>query len=106
LTDAVDKALADLDPRRATQLLLEAVAAVNRDLEASAPWKLAKDPRHAATLDQALVRQLNSATEIVRALGPILPDLARRLEAQLAPPGCQLAPAAVAYPRLVGKSRS
>ncbi|MHB8340031.1 MAG: methionine--tRNA ligase [Mycobacteriales bacterium] len=100
LADAVHRALADLDPRRATQLLSEALGALNRDLEATAPWRLATDPARSSEFEEALAKHINSANEIVTALTPILPDLAGRLQSRLAPPGSRLPPAEAAYLRL------
>ncbi|MBO0730727.1 MAG: methionine--tRNA ligase [Acidimicrobiaceae bacterium] len=100
VAEAVHTALADLELRQGTSLLAEAVASLNRDIEATTPWHLAKDPAQAATLDRVLSRHLSSAAEIVRALGPVLPDLAARLEGRLGPPGSRLVQAEPAYPRI------
>jgi methionyl-tRNA synthetase len=92
--------LADLDLRGGTQALLDAVAASNRDLEATAPWKIAKDPDRKGELDRVLVCHLRSATTIVDTLASVLPDLAASLKRQLTPPGRRLSAAGPAYPRL------
>lgn len=105
VADAVHTALADFDLRRGTSLLLEAMASLNRDIEATTPWRLARDPGQAATFDRILVRHLSSAAEIVRALTPILPDLGARLESRLGPPGSRLVQAEPAYPRIDTRSR-
>lgn len=101
LADAVIQAFADLDLRRGTQLLLDGVATVNRDLEATAPWALAKDPGRAQELDEVLVRQLNSTREIVAGLAPVLPGLSGRLAGRLtAEPGQPLLEDGPIYVRL------
>ena len=101
LARAVNAALADLDLRRGSQLLLDAVAALNRDLTRTAPWTLAKDPSRAADLDEALVRHTKSAREIADALAPILPDLSRQVTARLPPkPAQALLSDGPIYPRL------
>jgi methionyl-tRNA synthetase len=92
--------LADLDLRGGTQALLDAVAASNRDLEATAPWKIAKDPDRKGELDRVLVCHLRSATTIVDTLASVLPDLAASLKRQLTPSGRRLSAAGPAYPRL------
>lgn len=105
LADAVHTAVADLDLRQGTSLLVEAVASLNRDIEATAPWRLAGDPAQDAVLDRLLVRHLGSATEIVRALAPVLPGLAARLESRLGPPGSRLVQAEPVYPRIEATMR-
>lgn len=92
--------LADLDLRGGTQALLDAVAASNRDLEATAPWKIAKDPGRKGELDRVLVRHLRSAQRLVDTLVPVLPGLAASLKRQLTPSGRRLPAAGPAYPRL------
>ena len=92
--------MADLDLRSGTQALLEAVAAINRDLEATAPWAVAKDPTRANELDHLLVRHLLSASVIIDGLEPILPRLAAKLRNQVTTPGGHLPPPRAVYPRL------
>ncbi|MDA8281912.1 MAG: methionine--tRNA ligase, partial [Actinomycetota bacterium] len=79
LCDTARGRLADLDLRGGTQALLDAVATLNRDLEATSPWKLAKDPARSDELDRILLRHHRSATVLVEALAPILPGLAASL---------------------------
>jgi methionyl-tRNA synthetase len=87
LADNVHDALADFDLRRGTRLLIEAVAALNRHLEDTAPWALAKKPGRGGELERLLRCHLTSAAEVARALSPVLPNLAGRLERQLGRPG-------------------
>jgi methionyl-tRNA synthetase len=100
LIGTVNRALGDLDLRRGSQLLLDAVGALNRDLETDAPWTLAKDPNRQQELDVALARYVNSVVEIANALTPILPDLSERLHRQLASPQGHLPPPVQTYPRI------
>jgi methionyl-tRNA synthetase len=72
------------DLRAAAGLVADAVAALNRDLAATEPWHLARDPDRAGELDRLLARHLASAAEIAAALGPLVPALAERLQALLA----------------------
>lgn len=92
--------LADLNLRGGTQALLDAVPASNRDLEAAAPWNIAKDPDRQGELDRVLVRHLRTARTIVDTLAPVLPGLAASLRGQLTPSPRQLPPGRPAYPRL------
>jgi methionyl-tRNA synthetase len=92
--------LADLDLRGGTQALLDAVAAANRDLEATAPWKIGKDHGHRSQLDRILVRHLRNATTIADTLTPVVPGLAATLRHQLTPSGGRLPNEKPAYPRL------
>jgi methionyl-tRNA synthetase len=101
LAEAVHAAVADFDLPGGTQLLLDAVAAVNRDLEVTTPWRLAKDPSRSAELDAILVRHVSRAAEIAEALAPIIPGLAHRLSSRLARPGQPLPPQEHAFSRLV-----
>ncbi|MHB8246470.1 MAG: methionine--tRNA ligase [Acidimicrobiales bacterium] len=100
LSDAARARLADLDLRGGTQALIDAVAMVNRDLETTTPWRIAKDPSRGNELDRALVRHLLSATEIVTALEPLLPALSTKLREQLTAQGGHLPPPRPVYPRL------
>ncbi|WP_116995883.1 methionine--tRNA ligase [Desertimonas flava] len=81
-------ALADFDHRGGCRLIVDAVAALNRDLEATTPWRLAKEPgaEAAAELERALARQIASARLIAAALGPNVPALSARLTDRLAAP--------------------
>ena len=81
--------LRSFELRAAAQAIVDAVGALNQDLEATAPWKLAKDPNAARELDAVLSQQLATARVIADALAPITPSLAARARRQLA-----------AYPRL------
>lgn len=100
-TDAF-AALAEFDHRGACRLIVDAVAALNRDLEATEPWRLAARTDAAAgeEFERVLARQLATARLIAGALDPIVPGLAARLRAQLDPTG-GAAPAGPTFPRLV-----
>lgn len=100
LCDTATDRLARLDLRGGTQALLDALTTLNRDLEATAPWKLAKDPARNAELDQVLARHACSATLLVDALAPILPDLAAALRGSLTPTGGRIPRPRPSYPRL------
>jgi methionyl-tRNA synthetase len=96
----VGAALADLDLRGAARAVVDAAAALNRDLEASAPWRLAGDPGRAGELDRLLAGQLARARAIARAAGPIVPDLSTRLLGQLGAGAARLPAPAPAFARL------
>jgi methionyl-tRNA synthetase len=93
-------AFAELDLRRGSQLIIDAVKALNRDLDATAPWQLAKDPALAGHLDVLLARYATSIIEILSALGPVAPDLCDRLRSQVGPPGQRLAPPSPGFQRV------
>ncbi len=57
---------------------------LNQDLGRTQPWKVAKDSARSDELDDLLTRHVDTAREIVRALGPITPALSSRATAQLA----------------------
>jgi methionyl-tRNA synthetase len=69
--------------RQAAQAIVDAVNTLNQHLEATAPWKLAKDPALASELDAVLSQQFATARVIAHALTPIAPSLARRAQRQL-----------------------
>jgi methionyl-tRNA synthetase len=79
LADAVCGAVADFRLRQATQLIVDAVAVLNRHLEETQPWALAKDPARRPELVGILDCQLTTARAIAAAVEPVVPDLARRL---------------------------
>jgi methionyl-tRNA synthetase len=89
LAGNVARAISDFDHRSAAELLLEAVDALNRDLQVTAPWQLAASdrPADAALLDALLVQYLVSARTIAAALAPIVPSLSIRLLDVLDAPG-------------------
>jgi methionyl-tRNA synthetase len=84
LAGRVAEAAGRFDLRAATGLVVDAVAALNRDLAATEPWRVARAPDRAGELDRLLARQLASAAEIAAALAPVVPALAARLQALLA----------------------
>ena len=89
LEPSVAVALAALDLREAARLIREAVAALNRDLEATRPWELARAEagggRPLAGLDVLLARHAAGARAVAAAARPIVPGLAGRLLDQLRP---------------------
>lgn len=72
--------------RRATQVIVDAVAACNQDLERTQPWRLAREPHRADELDQVLARHVASARLVAEALEPIVPSLAEATRCQLTGP--------------------
>ncbi len=77
--DDVAALIARFDLRGAASAISAAVAALNQDLEATKPWKLAGSDE----VDAILARHVESARAIARAARPIVPDLAARLLGQL-----------------------
>jgi methionyl-tRNA synthetase len=108
LAERVANAAGRFDLRGATRLVVDAVAALNRDLADTEPWRVARDPDRARELDRLLTRHLASAAEIAAAVAPLVPGLAGRLQALLAgeapagPPAARLAVAAVTSGRSWG----
>ena len=83
LCERVLDAIAEFDLRLAAQHVIHAVAELNRDLEATEPWKVGHHPHQTGEFDRLLARHLRTAQEIAKALAPVLPDLSRRLCDQL-----------------------
>jgi methionyl-tRNA synthetase len=87
LDEAVLRSITDFDLRTAAQLISDAVAAVNRDLETTKPWEVAKyesgGGHSRAALDTLLARYVRSTRLIARAAEPIISGLSTRLQNQL-----------------------
>ncbi len=83
LTEDVQSALADFRLREAARLIVDAVAALNSDLTATEPWRLANDPERREELARVLARQVGAARAIAAAAEPIVPDVSTRLRRQL-----------------------
>jgi methionyl-tRNA synthetase len=83
LRQGVTDAIAEFRLRDATRLIVDAVAALNTDLSATEPWRLAKDPSRRAELEQVLARQLGAARAIASAAQPVIPNMSARLRVQL-----------------------
>jgi methionyl-tRNA synthetase len=81
-------ALSGFDLRGGARLITDAVDALNRDLDATQPWKLAAqaatdDALAQRRIDVLLARQLASARAIASALAPIVPGTSAALVEQL-----------------------
>ena len=100
LEEAVAEAIADFQLRRASQLVIEAVGVLNRDLESTQPWKVAKDPERSADLASLLGTQLATARAIARAVEPIAPSVSKRLRYQLGEGASELPPAVHGFKRI------
>jgi methionyl-tRNA synthetase len=85
LASVVDERLARFDRRGACAAIVDAIDALNRDLDATQPWHVARDSERADELDRLLDRHHCSALAIAVALAPIVPSLAAALCAQLTP---------------------
>ena len=88
LPDDVGASIARFDLRSATELIRQGVADLNRSLETTKPWEIAKEERGPArgvpgVLDALLASYVHSARILAAAAEPIIPGLARRLSDQL-----------------------
>lgn len=83
LEERVAPAIADFQLREAARLIIDAVTLLNRHLETTQPWRVARDPSARTDLASLLGTQLASARLIVRAAAPLVPGLAVRLQHQL-----------------------
>jgi methionyl-tRNA synthetase len=84
--ERVRSLLRQFELRRATQVIVEAVAACNQDLELTQPWRLARDSHRADELDRLLARYVATARLIADALEPIVPSLSAAARRQLTGP--------------------
>ena len=83
LPERTRQLVASFELRRAAQAIVDAVGALNQNLEETTPWKLAKDTDAGDQLDAVLATQLATARLIAEALAPITPALARRAQQQI-----------------------
>jgi methionyl-tRNA synthetase len=85
--------LRSLDARLAAPAFNEALAeiwefihAVNRYVDVSAPWSLAKDPSRSADLDRVLYDSLEGLRHIALYIAPFMPDAARKITERIGAP--------------------
>jgi methionyl-tRNA synthetase len=83
------------------------VTVCNAYIEMTAPWKMAKDPERADTLDHTLFALAEALRIIATLTAPVLPSAARQIFYQLnCPPSSQLTDATwggLASPHHLGK---
>ena len=79
----VTVALADFDRRGASERIIESINSLNRHIETTEPWKLARTPAAAAQLNDLLETYLACLRHIARTIEPITPELSRRAIDQL-----------------------
>ncbi|MET0895302.1 MAG: methionine--tRNA ligase [Acidimicrobiia bacterium] len=80
---SVAEAIRDFRLRDATRVAVEAIDALNRNIDATKPWAIAKDPARIDELRELLARQLATARAVAVAIEPIVPTFAQRLVTQL-----------------------
>ena len=86
LGDDVGERLANWDLSGALERIWGVVRDLNRHVEATAPWQLAKDPARAGELDDVLYQLADGLTGVAIALAPYLPETAPRILDALAQP--------------------
>ena len=84
--DDVARRLDGYDLTGALERIWEVVRALNRHVEASAPWQLAKDPDRAAELDAVLYDLADGLRVVATALAAYLPETAPAILAALQQP--------------------
>ncbi|MGI8820478.1 MAG: methionine--tRNA ligase [Chthoniobacterales bacterium] len=80
---AYEAAFADAQVHAALGAVNELVTACNTYVEITAPWKLAKDPERAGTLDHVLYALAESLRIIALLFGPVMPKASRAIFQQL-----------------------
>jgi methionyl-tRNA synthetase len=86
LADDVAGRLDVYDITGALERIWEVVRALNRHVEATAPWQLAKDPAAAETLDAVLYDLVDGLRAVAVALHAYLPETSARILAALRQP--------------------
>ncbi|MBU4174576.1 MAG: class I tRNA ligase family protein, partial [Actinobacteria bacterium] len=79
LVDSLDDRLAAPAFNEALALIWEFVHALNRYVDVSAPWSLAKDTSREADLDRVLYDSLEGLRMISLFISPFMPDTAARI---------------------------
>ena len=74
LAGDVARRIDDLDLTGALERIWDVVRALNRDVEAQAPWQVAKDPTRAAELDRTLYDLVDGVRAVAVALAAYLPE--------------------------------
>ena len=87
LADDVAARLDRFDLTGALERIWEVIRALNRYVETSAPWQLAKDEARAEELDRTLYDLADGLRAVAVALAAYLPDTAGRILAALRQPG-------------------
>ncbi len=82
-----DRAMAEFAFHRALAAIWEFVAAVNRYVDTTQPWALAKQPERRAELDAVLYAQAESLRVLGVLLAPFVPEAATRIREGLGQPG-------------------
>ena len=85
--DEVRSKLDQFDLSGALETIWELVRALNRYVESTAPWQLAKDDARAADLDRVLYDLADGLRAVAVALAAYLPETAPRILAALGQPG-------------------
>jgi methionyl-tRNA synthetase len=86
LSPAVQRAFDDLDVSEALRVIWERVRELNRFVEQSAPWQLAKDPAQAGRLDTVLYSLAEGLRVVTILLAPYMPATTERLLGALGSP--------------------
>src|SRR5262249_24482765 len=86
----VDEAMEDFAFQRALAAIWEFLGAVNRYVDASAPWTLAKDPAKRARLDAVLYTLAESLRVIAILIDAFLPDAAGKIRSAVGGPPAPL----------------
>ncbi|HEV8615880.1 MAG TPA: methionine--tRNA ligase [Methylomirabilota bacterium] len=82
-TRAVDEAMAEFAFHRALTAIWEFVGVVNRYVDTTQPWALAKDPARRPALNRALCTMADALGYLGIVLDPFLPEAAAKIRAAL-----------------------
>jgi methionyl-tRNA synthetase len=86
LADDVADRLDDFDVTGALERIWEVVRALNREVETTAPWQLAKDEARANDLDRVLYDLVDGLRAVAVALSAYIPETAASILAALRQP--------------------
>jgi methionyl-tRNA synthetase len=84
--DAVDTHLRAVEPHRALEVIFGLVSMVNRFVDLSQPWKVAKDPAHPNSVGPLLAVPCEALRVIALLLAPFLPAAAQEIVERLGVP--------------------
>jgi methionyl-tRNA synthetase len=87
------------EPTQALEHIWQRVRRLNRYVEETAPWQLARDPERAAELDRTLASLIEGLRTVNVMLEPFMPETTAKLRAALGSPGGSIEPLEPLFPK-------
>jgi methionyl-tRNA synthetase len=87
------------EPTQALEHIWQRVRRLNRYVEETAPWQLARDPERAAELDRTLASLIEGLRTVNVMLEPFMPETTAKLRAAFGSPGGSIEPLEPLFPK-------